>query len=124
MSKQVRICQFTVPEVKIGFVLFYWLVISILIWTSLSIRYSRDDTFAYTLRSYADCMAGGYRKDHDCHKLRLDLEAESNFVIEAMYLVLTAFINFASLPLVIQFHTVKHTVRQAIQLLSATIISK
>ena len=64
-------------------------------------------------------MAGGDRKDHDCHNLRLDLEAETNFVIEVIYLILTAFLNFASLPFVIQFQTVKHTVRQAKRRLSA-----
>ena len=90
-----------------------------MIWTTASIRNGRDDTFAYTLRSYADCMAGGDRKDHDCHNLRLDLEAETNFVIEVIYLILIAFLNFASLPFVIQFQTVKHTVRQAKRRLSA-----
>ena len=115
----MRTCQFSVPEVKIGFVLFYWLILTILIWTTASIRNGRDDTFAYNLRAYADCMAGGNRKDHDCHKLRLDLEAETNFVIEAIYLILVAFLNFASLPFVIQFQTVKHTVRQVTRRLSA-----
>ena len=69
-------------------------------------------------------MAGGDRKDHDCHKLRLDFEAERNFTIEVIYLILTAFLNFASLPFVIQFRTVKHRVRQATQRLTTTIVTK
>ena len=92
-----------------------------MIWTTASIRNGRDNTFASTLRSYTDCMAGGDRKDHDCHKLRLDLEAESNFVIAIIFLVMIAFLNFASLPFVIQFQTVKHTVRRVTRRLSATI---
>ena len=109
---------------KIGFVLLYWLVLTILIWTSASIRNGRDNTFARTLKSYTDCMAGGDRKDHDCHELRLNFEAETNFAIEVIYLILIAFLNFASLPFVIQFHTVKHRVRQASRRLSATIITR
>ena len=109
---------------KIGFVLLYWLAITILIWTNASIRNGRDNTFARTLRSYANCMAGGDRKDHNCHKLRLDFEAETNFTIEVIYLILTAFLNFASLPFVIQFHTIKHRVRQATRRISNTIVTR
>ena len=60
-------------------------------------------------------MAGGYRKDHDCHELKLILEAETNPVLEATFVVLFAFANFVSLPFVIQFQTVKNSVKQAAQ---------
>ena len=123
VGKRVCTYQFTVPEVKIGFVLLYWLAITILIWTNLSIRNGRVDTFAQTLRRYIDCMAGGDRKDHDCRTLRLDFEAETNFTIEVIYLVLIAFLNFASLPFVIQFRTVKHRVTQAARRISTTIVT-
>lgn len=63
-------------------------------------------------------MAGGDRKDHDCHELRLDFEAETNIALEIIYLIPVAFLNFASLPFVIQFHTVKHRVRQVSRKLS------
>ena len=116
--KQIRTCQFTVPEVKIIFVLLYWLLLTILIWTSLSIRIGRGDTFDQHLRSYTDCMAGGDRKDHDCRSLRIDFEAESSPVAELFYLLLVAFLNFASLPFVIQFQTIQHSVRQASRKLS------
>ena len=109
---------------KIAFVLFYWLIITILIWTEASLRYGRVDTFVSTLQSYTNCMAGGGRKDHNCNKLRLEFEAETNFVIEILFLIMIAFINFASLPFVIQFETAKYTVRQATRRLSATLVSR
>ena len=58
-------------------------------------------------------MAGGNRKDHDCHELRKDLEAETYPGLEVMYFISIAFVNFVSLPFVVQFHTVRNFVRQA-----------
>ena len=108
---QPCICRFTVPEVKIVFVLLYWLVINILVWAHFSVRANRVDAFDYHLRSFADCMGGGNRKDHDCRELKVYLENDVNPVIEIIYFTLVAFLNFASLPFVIQFRTVKHRVR-------------
>ena len=110
VGKQVCTCQFTVPEIKITFVLFYWVVHTVLLWTSLSVRAGRNDIFDYHLRSYTDCMAGGNRRDHDCNSLRMDLEAESNPVIEVITFLSARFLNFASLPFVIQYQTVKNSV--------------
>ena len=73
-------------------------------------RAGRNDVFDYQLRSFIDCMAGGYRRDHDCNSLRMDLEAESNPVIEVITFLSAGFLNFASLPFVIQFQTVKNSV--------------
>ena len=115
-GKQVCTCQFTVPEVKISFVLFYWLFIAILLWTSTSIRDSRADIFDSNLRRFADCMAGGNRKGHNCFELRQDLEAESYPAVEVTYLILVAFLSFASLPFVIQFETIKQKVRKVRQM--------
>ena len=110
-GKQVCTCQFTVPEIKITFVLFYWLIHTVVLWTSISVRSGRNDTFDYYLRSYADCMAGGNRRDHDCNSLRMDLEAESNPVIEVVTFLSSGFLNFVSLPFVIQYRTVKNSVK-------------
>ena len=82
-------------------------------WTVSSIRAGRVDIFDYHLRSYADCMAGGNRKDHDCHGSRQDLEAETSPVLEAIALMLLAFLNFATLSFVIQLKALKNLVRQA-----------
>ena len=112
-------CQFTVSEVKIVFILLYWLLLTILIWTSFSVRAGRAEEFDFHLESYIDCMAGGDRRGHDCQDLRRDLEADVNPVVEVIYLVLIAFLNFASLPFVIQFQTVKHSVRRVTQRLSS-----
>ena len=111
VGKQVCTCQFTVPEMKISFVLFYWVVHTVLLSTSRSVRAGRNDIFDYHLRSYTDCMAGGYRKDHDCNSLRMDLEAESNPVIEVITFLSSGFLNFASLLFVIQYQTVKNSVK-------------
>ena len=86
--------------------------LTIILWTSFS---ARGDRFYDSARRFADCMAGGNRKDHDCRELREDLEAHTNPVIEVFNLMLLAFHNFASLPFVIQFQTIKNSLRQARQ---------
>ena len=58
-------------------------------------------------------MTGGNRKDHDCREFRLDLEAEANPVLEVIYFTSVAFLNFASLPFVVQFQAIKNFIRQA-----------
>ena len=74
-----------------------------------------DDNFDDHLRSFTNCMAGGSRKHHDCHKLRQDLQAKAYPVLAAINLIFLAFQNFASLPFVIQFQTLKISIMQAIQ---------
>ena len=58
-------------------------------------------------------MAGGSRKDHDCRELREDLDSETNPGLEVAYLISVAFLNFVSLPFVVQFYAVKEFARQA-----------
>ena len=87
-------------------------------------RAGRDDIFQFHLRGYTDCMAGGDRKYLDCYYLRLDLEDETNPAVEVIILVLIGFLPFASLPFVIQFQTVKTTVRQASRNLSLKLLAK
>ena len=60
-------------------------------------------------------MAGGNHEHHDCACLRLDLESETSPVVDAISIVLTAFLNFASLSFVIQFQTVKNIMTQALR---------
>ena len=59
-------------------------------------------------------MLYGWRKrrDHDCHRLRIDLEAKMSPVLETITVISIAFLNFATLSFVIQFQTVKNSVRQ------------
>ena len=65
------------------------------------------------MQRYTDCMTGGNRKDHDCREFRLDLEAKTNLVLEVIYFISVAFLNFASLPFVVQFQAIKNFIRQA-----------
>jgi len=111
VDKHTWTCQFTVPQIKIVYVLSYWMIHSILLWMGFSVRAGREDIFDYHLRSYANCMAGGYRKHHNCHGLRLDLEAEANPVLEVIIYIANAFYNFAILSFVIQFQTIKNSLR-------------
>lgn len=113
VKKQAWTCQFTVPEIKIIFVLLYWLITNVVICTNYSIRASRDDTFHDNIRRYADCMAGGIHNYDDCHELRTDLETEINPVLEVLNYIFIALLNFASLPFVVQFETMKKSVQRA-----------
>ena len=67
-------------------------------------------------------MAGGIRKDHDCQELRLKVEAESYPLIEVFYLISLSFLNFSTLPFVIQFQTVKQRLQQAAQRLTLELL--
>ena len=91
--------------------LFYTLLLTTVLSTSLS---STGDRFNEDLRRFTDCMAGGIRKEHDCHELRKDLEDNATFVLEVISLFFLAFQNFASLPFVIQFQTIKKSITQFI----------
>ena len=60
-------------------------------------------------------MAGGNRRDHDCHSLRLDVESETNPVVDVFSIISRAILNFASLSFVIQFQTIKNVVGKAVK---------
>ena len=113
VGKQVCTCQFTIPEVKIVFSFSYWLVANIIVWTSLSIITARADVIGNKLGRYVLCMEGGNREGHDCRMLRLDLEAETIPALGVVYLVFIAFLNYSTLPFVIEFQAIKKRVRQA-----------
>ena len=112
------------PEVKIGFVLLYWIVFVVLQWTGNSVRAGKDNIFQFYLRSFTDCMAGGARKHLDCHNLRQNLEAQAIPTLEVIMFLLVGFLPFASLPFVIQFQTVKRNVRQALRKLPLKLLTK
>ena len=91
----------------------YSLLLTIVLSTTLS---SRDDSYYNKLRIFANCMAGGNRKGHDCRELREDLKAQTlSPVLDIITLTLLAFQNFAYLPFVIQFQTLKNSISQARQ---------
>ena len=49
--------------------------------------------FDHHLRSFTDCMAGGNRRDHDCHSLRLDVESETNPVVDVFSIISRAILE-------------------------------
>lgn len=115
VGKVVCPCKFTVPELKIIFVLFYILAESTSIWIFMSISAGTFDTFYQMLRSYADCMVGGNRKYHDCHMLKSDIDNTTSFVGFIINFTLIGFQNFVHLTFVIQFQTVKKSIQQAVR---------
>ena len=58
-------------------------------------------------------MAGGNREGHDCHMLRLDLQAETIPALEVVYLIIIAFLNFVTLPFVLEYQAIKKSMREA-----------
>lgn len=97
------------PELKVVIVLFYSLLLTIVLSTTLS---GTGDRFDEDLRRFADCMAGGTRKEHNCHELRENLEANATSALEVINLFFLAFQNFSHLPFVIQFQTIKKSIAQ------------
>ena len=86
-----------------------------MLYAAISVRAGRDDIFDHHLRSFTDCMAGGNRRDHGCNGLRMDLEAETNPVVDVFSIISNAILNFASLSFVIQFQTIKRVVGKAVK---------
>jgi len=58
-------------------------------------------------------MAGGSQRSHTCEPYRREFESLSHPGLECTYLILFAFLNFSSLPFVIQYKTVKRSVKEA-----------
>ena len=58
-------------------------------------------------------MAGGSRRSVTCEPYRREFESLSHPGLECTYLILFAFLNFSSLPFVIQYKTVKRSVKEA-----------
>lgn len=88
-----------------------------LLWTNSSVRGITADAFQDRLEIYARCMATG-SGNPDCELYKKQLEDLSYPVLDVIYLILTAFLNFSNLPFVVQFKTVKHSVRRVTKKLS------
>ena len=58
-------------------------------------------------------MAGGTNRSHTCEKFRNEFEKLSYPGLECIYLILFTFLNFSSLPFVIQYKEVKQSVKEA-----------
>jgi len=115
-----KVCayEFSAPEIKIFLILCYLLAFMVTIWTTQSIAAGNVDDFKYHLTRYITCMAQGIRENEDCQSYKKEVENLSLPELHVIYTVLFAFLNFSSLPLVVQFRTVKDSVRQAARRMS------
>ena len=109
----MQTCYFSTPEVKLFMMFSYLLVIMITAWTSFSIRDGTANSFQFYLEQYWRCMAGGASRSHTCEKFRNEFESLTHPGLECTYLILFTFLNFSSLPFVIQYKTVKRSVKEA-----------
>jgi len=87
-------------------------------WTTFSIMIGRTDEFMDRFNKYVTCMEQGIRDNEDCSSYKKDIEDLSHPSLNMIYTVLFAFFNFFSLPLVIQFRTVKHSMTLAARRMS------
>ena len=60
---------------------------------------------------YFRCMSTG-TNNPDCEKFRRQFQEDSFPSLEAIYVILSGFLNFANLPFIVQFRTVKQSVRR------------
>ena len=58
-------------------------------------------------------MAGGANRSHTCEKFRNGFEKLTYPGLEYLYLIFFTFLNFSSLPFVIQYKAVKQSVKEA-----------
>ena len=87
-------------------------------WTTFSMMIGKSDEFMHRISRYVACMAQGIRDNEDCSSYKKDIEDLSHPSLNVIYTVLVSFFNFSSLPLVVQFRTVKRSVTQAARRMS------
>ncbi|XP_065896988.1 uncharacterized protein [Dysidea avara] len=105
-----KVCTFELnaPEIKIFLILCYLLAIMVIAWTTFSLVISNSDELMYRIDRYVACMAHGDNKE--CSRYKKEIEDLFHPSLHLIYTVMLAFFNFSSLPLVVQFRTVKHSV--------------
>ena len=79
-------------------------------WTTFTIMIGNSDEFMHRIRRYIACMAQGIHDNEDCIGYKKDIEDLTHPSLNVIYTVLVSFFNFSSLPLVVQFRTVKRSV--------------
>ena len=80
-------------------------------------RHITADNFAENLCKYGRCMSTG-ANNSDCVRFRREFEKNSFPSLEALYVTLSGFLTFSNLPFIVQFRTVKQSVRRATKRLS------
>ncbi|XP_065890577.1 uncharacterized protein [Dysidea avara] len=108
-----KVCTFELnaPEIKIFLILCYLLAIMVIAWTTFSLVASNSDELMYHTDRYVACMAHGDNKE--CSRYKKEIEDLFHPSLHLIYTVMLAFFNFSSLPLVVQFRTVKQSVSVA-----------
>jgi len=104
------------PEVKVFILLCYIFVLMGFLWISFTISVSKFEEFEYYINEYARCMAGGVRNGLDCSELENKFEHENLKYFQVANLVMHAFLNWAYLPLVLSYHSLKKLVKKFLSL--------
>ena len=102
-------------KVFIGFC--YLLAVLASLWAVFCARHVTLDNFIKNLEMYIRCMSTG-TKNPNCGRFRRQFEEDSYPGLEAIYITLVGFLNFSNLPFIVQFKTVKQSVRRATRRLS------
>ena len=121
-GKRIRICHFTTPEVKIFLGFCYLLIVLVLQWTVATLRHITLDSFMYNFGAYIRCMSTGIHNPN-CEDFRRQFQEYSYPGLDTIYVMLVGLLNFSNLQFVVQFRTVKYTVRRATKRLSTKSIS-
>ena len=111
-GKSIRACHFTTPEVKVFVGFFYLLAVLVSLWGVSIVRHITLDAFTDHLRVYIRCMSTG-SNNPNCALFKSQLEDQTYPGFDIVLFILIGFLNFSNLPFVVQFKTVKHTVRRA-----------
>ena len=103
---------FSIPEVKIFLTFSFLLVVLGLSWISVSFQVSSYEETLLHINNYIRCNLGGIRKGLDCEEERRKFEALSYPYLTAANTAAYAILNLSNLPLVLQYHNVKQSVRK------------
>ena len=105
-----RRCQFTAPEVKILIIFCYMLTASALLWINLTYVISKNGEYTTQVGTYFQCSINGVHDHLDCEQYREEFEALTIKGLQVLYLILLAFLNLSTLPLIIEYKSVKYKI--------------
>jgi len=98
--------------VKIFVTFIFLLVVLVIGWISTSFQVGSFETALFHITNYIQCNLGGIREGLDCEEDRRKFEALSYPYLQAAKTAVYAFLNLSNLPLVMQYHGVKQSVRR------------
>ena len=95
---------------KIFLIFCYLLAVLAVLWTSVTYDISQHDETAIQIGTYFRCSANGVHDLLDCEQYREEFERLSVQWLQVLYLVLVAFLNISTLPLIIEYKSVKNKI--------------